>query len=262
MARRSLLLIPALLFTAHAALADSSSITLGAKAPPAGAKYTEEKATDIDMTVVVAKKTIKMSSTEKQKKKVEVLASKDDVITKAKVTYEVDQRSKKQDGKSDGGASPIEGKTYTLTAGATIDVAGASGKAPDAEASVVREREKRFGKTDKMTKLLAGKKFDLGKPVDLTGPDVADAFADDPNLELKKLTLTYRGMDGKNAKFDMQLQIAARKPDSDMKFELSGKALIEPTSGEPIDMKLDGTVKQTTKAQIDGKVTMAAHRTM
>jgi len=260
-ARAALLLAPALLLTSPAG-ADPGSVTLGAKAPPVGTKYAEEKSSSFEMTVEADGKSIPVQMSEKQKKKVEVLATKGDAITKAKITYEIDQKSQKQGTVQGGGASKIEGKTYTLTAGATVEVAGASGPAPAAEAEVVRDREDHFGKPQKIARALAGRTFQLGKQVTLPGAEIGDAFGEDPKMALQALTLTYRGMEGKHAKFDLRMSMAGKQPGNDLKLEVAGKIVIEPTSGEPMDLAVEGTIKQGGKTKIDGKVKMSAHRTM
>jgi hypothetical protein len=262
MAPRALLLVPALLLSTATAHADAAKVTLGAKAPPVGAKYTEEKSAVFELTVRVGAKTLPIKVVERQEKTVEVLAIKGEAITKAKIAYVHDLKSKQEGANQEGGVSPIEGKTYTLTAGAPVQVDGAAGAAPDAEAAVVRDREKHFGELGKMTKVLAGLTFPLGKPVEIASAEMGDAFGDDPNLELKKLVFTYRAMNGKNAKFDVELVLGSRKPDVDLKFSMRGTALIDPSSGAPIELALDGTVKQTGKTQIDGTAKLTAHRTL
>jgi hypothetical protein len=261
MLRRSLLVLPIVLFTSSLAAADANSVTLGAKGLATGTKYAADESFVTDMTVDAAGKQIPITLNQARKKRVEVLAVKDGIVTKAKITYDQDSETKVQAGKSMANPSSIVGKTFTLTAGPTLEVQSATGKATDDEIAGIKKRERRFGQPDRMAKALAGKKFDKGKPVELATADVADLFGDNSDLEVKKLALTYTGMDGTNAKFDVKMVMAGTKPESDLAFELAGTMVVDPVSGEPTAMNMNGTVKQTKKTKIDGKVTMSAKRT-
>ncbi len=165
----------------------------------------------------------------KRKKRVLVLATRDGVVTKAKVTYDEDIDSAKQGDKTTTTPSSIVGKSYTLTAGATLAVQAASGTPTDAEIAEVRNREQRL-----MAKVLAGTTFEKGKTVDMPAEAGLLYVNEDPDIEIIKVSLTYTGMDGANAKFDMKLVMGSKDPSDDFTIQSSGRAVIDPATSAPI----------------------------
>jgi hypothetical protein len=232
------------------------SITLGSKVSPVGTKLVQEKMMTLDMTVTLPDgKKVPVSLKETQKKKTEVLEVKDDTIVKAKITYEDDSKVEKNANKEKGGPTVVKGKTYTLTAGSPTKVEIDSKEAPAAEATLVRDHEKRFGQPDRMRKVLGGKKFVKGTAVDLMKEGVGEVFgADGKDTELTAMTLTYTGMAGKLAKFDMTVGLSAKA--ANMQIDLKGKVTVDPKTGELLDLDMSGPVKGTAKVAFDGTMKM------
>ena len=170
-------------------------------------------------------------------------------------------RDRKLGGKPKGGVSPIEGKSYTLTAGTPVTVEVGGKPAPAPEADAVRAAEKRFGKPDRMAKVLEGKTFTKGKPLDLPPAEIVDAMGDDPDLKLLKMTLTYRGMTGKRAMFDMAVKIEGDKNGGHMVMDLAGKVTVDPKTSEPVALDLQGTMKITGAASGEGTMKMSVRHT-
>jgi hypothetical protein len=252
MLRGSLLVVPVVLLTSTLAASDPTSVTLGDKGLATGAKFSEEEGFAMTMNVEAGGKRATFSISEKRKKRVEVLATKDGVVTKAKVTYDEDTEISKQDGKTEVTPSAIVGKTYTITAGAPLDIQAASGKATATEIAVVRSREQRL-----MARVL-GQTFDKGKSFDVPAADAAMMFGTDPDIEVKKVSLTYVGMDGANARFVMKLLMGSKDPSLVLTIDASGPAVIDP-AGNPVSTALEGTVKVDGK--LAGKVSISSKRT-
>jgi hypothetical protein len=190
-----------------------------------------------------------------EKKKFEVLAVKDDVVTKAKITYDKRSKVEKSGKKEKAKASAVEGKTYTLTAGDPVTVE------PAGEADDVRKEEKRFGKADKLRLAIAGKEYTKGKSVELKPDDVRDMFGDSGDVEITKFVIEYVGMVGKNAKFTMVAAMKSKKPDQKMAMDLKGTVVVDVASAEPLEMDVTGTMKSDDgQMKIDGSMTMSGRR--
>ncbi|MBX3159472.1 MAG: hypothetical protein KF773_26105 [Deltaproteobacteria bacterium] len=252
---RSLILLSLVLLVPAIAAADS--VKLGTKAPTAGETWNEEKSSNLAMNITVkGQPPVPMVISETERKKVVVLAVKDAVVTKAKITYEKKTKVQKSGANEKGGASPLEGKTYTISAGTPIGVE------PAADAEAVRKEEKRFGKPDKLRNAVAGKEYTKGKVVELKPEDGHDVFGgDNPDFEVGKLTLEYLGMDGTNAKFAIAVQMRSKKPDQKMSMDFKGTAIVEVPTSELLQMDLTGTVKQDdASAKVDGTLEMKGRR--
>jgi hypothetical protein len=236
------------------------AITLRVAAPRVGQKWTDEKSQSFHVVITGNGKQTPMTGERVGTRKVEVLEVTAGAITKANYTYVKYSDVQKLGGKAKGGGSPIDGKSYTLTAGTPIDVSVGGKPAAEAEAAAVRELEKRFGKPDRLGKVLDGKTFTRGKVTDLPAADIADAMGDDPDLKLTKLALTYRGKVGKQAMFDIALVIEGDKKAGHTKMDLAGKAAVDPKTGELVDLDLVGTMKIIGTVAADGTMKMKARR--
>jgi hypothetical protein len=213
-------------------LAAADTITLGAKPTHAvGQKQTITKSVTSDMVVTAKGKQVKISMKQLQRKRVEVLAVGAGLVTKAKVTYDEDSKVDVADGKQKGGPSSLVGKTFTITAGSPLEISGGD----IADADIVRKREKRFGQSDQIRKAIAGKTFIKDKSVDLDITSLDDL----PDSKVEKVTLTYRGMSGKLAKFGMRMVAS----DSKVAVDLTGTVLVDPASSDAVEGLLAGTVK-------------------
>jgi len=245
--------LPLLLLLVLTSSASAESIKLGTKPPATGAKWTEEKSMTASITIETHGKTIPMTMNRVERKRIEVLAVKGDVVVKAKITYDKASDSQKLGANEKGGTNPAEGKTYTVTAGEPIAVE------PGAEAEAVRKLEKRFGKPDRMRNVIAGHEYVQGKVIELKPSEVTD-FLDDQG-DVEKFTLEYAGMEGKSANFKMHFE-GTKKDKAPIKIEMSGKVLVDPATAQPLSMDLTGTMKSIGgDPKIDGTITMTGHRT-
>jgi len=242
------------------AQAKADSVTLTERAAKVGDKWTEEKSETGDMIVTVNGQKIAMKTERTEKRSIEVLAVDKAGPTKAKYTFMTDTETKQGPKKRDGGPTVIQGKSYTLTAGEPTAVAGEMGPAPEAEAALVRKRVKRFGKADQLGKVLAGKTFTKGKPFEVPAAQLADV-SPDPELQVKSLVLTYNGMKGDLALFDLAMKAEGERNGSKMKLELKGKAEIDPKTNTPVDTASDMTVSSTGASVVDGTMKITSHRT-
>ncbi len=189
-------------------------------------------------------------------KAVEVTKVADGVPTEAKVTYK--SFAEKSAAKTTSVA--LAGKTYTLTAGTPIGVAAATGTAADDEIQLIRKLEPRFGQADKLGKALDGKVFARGKAVTLPSAEVAGAMGGNMGeVKSAEMTMTYRGMEGANAAFDVTLKLEGDKDALHISADLAGKALIDAKTFEVASMEVSGKMAGTGKTSFAGTLTVAGH---
>lgn len=238
----------------------ADSVTLTDRPAKVGDKWTEEKTETGDLVATANGQKVAVKTERIEKRSVEVLAVGKTGMTKAKYTFITDSETKQSAKKSGGGPTAINGKSYTLTAGEPTGVAGDRGPAPDAEAELVRKRVKRFGKPDSLGKVIAGKTFLKGKPFALPAAQLADV-APEPDLQVVSVVLTYTGMKGDLALFDLAMKAEGDRNGMKMKLDFKGKVEVDPKTNTAMDSKLEGTVTSTGTAIVEGTMKMTSHRT-
>jgi hypothetical protein len=238
----------------------ADSVTLAERPAKVGDKWTEDQTEISDLVVTMNGQKIPVKSERIEKRSIEVLAVGKAGPTKAKYTFTTDRETTQLPKKSTGGPTAIHGKSYTLTAGEPTGVAGDQGPAPDAEAVLVRKRVKRFGKTDQLGKVLAGKTFLKGKPFELPAAELADV-APDPDIRVVSMVLTYTGMKGGLALFDLAMKAEGERDGSKMKLDFKGKVEVDPKTNTPMDTRMGATVKSTGAQIVEGTMKMTSHRT-
>jgi hypothetical protein len=243
-----------------AAPTDGDSITLTSVPPAVGDKWTEEKTQTMQLDISAQGQKVPMVGGEHEVKAIEVLAVTGDIVTKEKVTYTTLEHSQKLAGQEKLQPPVIAGKTYTIEAGDTLAVTTDAGPAAEAEAKEVQDAEKNFGKPEKFGKLLEGKTFKKDETVDFPADQIADAMGDADNMKVTKLSMTYRGMEGEVAMFDMAMTIVQETPGGTLTMDMAGKAKVDPKTNEPVDMALDGKLAMTGKAEATGTMTMHESR--
>ena len=240
----------------------SDSVKLANTVPGVGAKWSEEQAQTMDLTVTAQGKTVALKRESVEKKQVEVLAVSAEAVTKAKITYEV---TDKQIVGGKEKAMPVahSGKTYILDAtGGKLAITADGGAAPTKEElEVITKAEKRFGKADRMSVLLKDREFKKGETVDFPADQIADLMGDD-EMVVEVLKLTYSANAGDNPVFDMVMKAKVTQPDSVIEMDLTGKATVDLKSGEALDMTLEGPIKMTGKASATGTMKMVGKRTL
>lgn len=230
-------------------------IVLGAAPPVVGSSWQEEELTELDLMVDMGGSKVRLQQDKLEKKKLEILAVDGDRVTRARYTYLTVSKKQSFGTEAKDEPSPIEGKTYLLEAGTPIVVTTEGGPAPDDEVAAVRAAEKRFGKADQIQSLIAGKTFEPGRTVELPAAAVLEAMRDDPDDKINAATmsLTYRRMDGANARFDVTMTMAGeddRGNQVDLRF--SGTGLIEPATGEALLLDLQGPFKMSGRMNAEG----------
>ena len=216
------------------------SITLHYSPPRAKTKWTENKHRTVAFTTSVngTKRSITTDATET--KTIEVLAVVGDSITKANYGFKI-ANTQTVNGTARVAASSIDGKTYTLTAGTPIGVAGKAGPVPAIEADEVREHEKRFGRPDRFGKMLDGKRFAKGAAVAMSATELAEAMRDE-DVKITKLTLTYRAMTAGNAVFDAAMTLEQSQGGT-LKAEVVGELVVDPKTAVGIKFSGQGALK-------------------
>ena len=239
-----------LLVSVTASFAHADSVKIDNKAPKKGAKWTQEKSSVAKFTVETKGKSMPMVITEIERKTIEVLDTKADLVTKAKITYVKKSKSRGDKPTTD----PLEGKTFTLTAGEPVVVE------PETDADAVRRAESRFGKPDRIRAAVGGREYTKGMVIDISNSAANDMFGED--TEVTKFTLEYSGMDGKNPKFKVQLEASTKVP-IPMKVVLGGTVVLDPATADSLSIDLTGTMKSTGgDTKLDGTMTMSGHRVM
>jgi hypothetical protein len=241
--------------------ARQGEITLSTTPPAVGDKWTEDKTQSMQLTISAAGQKIPMVGGEHEVKTIEVLEVTDGVVTKARITYATLDRSQKVGDKEQLPPSVLAGKTYVVEAGEPLSVSTEAGPAPDAEAAEVRDAEKNFGKPEKMGKMLDGKTFVKDEPVEFPASEIAQAMGDDPTMVVTRMGMTYRGMDGALALFDMNMVMEQTTPGGKLVMDLTGKAIVEPKRNDLVEMTMDGNLQMTGSASAEGTMRLVQTQT-
>ena len=247
-------LAPALLvLLVGSAAADDKSLTVHLVAEKAGAKWTEDKLEVSKVNVDRNGSKLPVTSAHHEKKSVEIVKMHGADVAEARYTYvEFGDTQKIASGAENKRAGAIAGKSYTLTAGSPIGVAASTGKATDEELALVRKAEKRFGQPDRMAKFIDGKTFPRDKLVVVPAAELEAMNSDD--LKVTALALTYRGMDGADASFDVALKMEGDRKGSHTKLDLTGKLAMEVRTGKIVGMVAKGSLTATGAQSVDGTV--------
>jgi hypothetical protein len=222
---------------------DSITLTQGPR--KVGETWTEDKSQAMDISIDVQGQKVPMVGGEHEVKKIEVLAVDGKAITKARMTYVTWDRSQRMNGQEQAKPSPLVGKSYILEAGTPITVTSDAGTPTQEEIDAVRDAEKRFGKTDGMDKVLDGRTFTKDEPLVFDPAEVAAAMGDDDGTVIKAMTMTYRGLEGSLALFDMAMTVEQPAGGATMTIDMTGNAKVEPTSNDLVEMALQGTLTAT-----------------
>lgn len=228
--RLALLVVASLGSTAAA-----DSFTVHVVPEKAGAKWTEEKLESSQLKIDHNGTMIPVLREHREKKTFQVVKVAGGVVTEAKLAY-LDYSDVQQVGaKPKQGA--LAGKTYTLVAGTPLAVTGA---ATDDELALVRKGNKRFGQADEMDKVLDGRTFPLDKPIAIP-PKAVAASLGDPDITDAAMSLTYRGLDGLNARFDITLMLQSAKS----KVDVRGVLAMEAQTGRIVALAVKGSIAIT-----------------
>jgi len=210
-------LLPLLLLSTAAY---AEPVKLGHQVEPVGTTCMEDK-------IFAATATANGRSAEQKKhvtKTIEVLATANGAVSKAKVTYT---------GYTGGDA--VIAKTYVLAFdGGTLTIARADNKPVEAtERALVEKDNQRFGKPDVFAEALVGIPFERGKRTTVPSDKLAQ-WEDFP--QPVKAALTLSDMRGADSVFKLELE--AGTDASGQKLAITGTAVVERTSG--LVRSLDG----------------------
>jgi hypothetical protein len=226
-------------------------ITLGHSDPAVGDTWTEEKTDSMSMSLTAQGQSFQMVAGSHEVKTIEVLEVTHGTVTKARITFQTVDHSQKLSGQEQAGPSLIAGKSYILTAGDPITVSTDAGPAPADETAQVLEIEDRFGKGERLDRVLDGKTFRRDEEVTLSPEEIARSM-DDGGLKVDSLALTYRGMEDDLALFDMKTTMEQPTPSGPISMDLTGKVKVDPKKNEPVSMTLDGNLHMAGQVTGDG----------
>lgn len=248
--------------TPPADTASADSITIKAAAPAVGAKWSEEKVQVMTLKINEKGGVTELVREGTEKKQVEVLALTGNVVTKAKVAYDIVEKQT-VGGKIQEMPSPVTGKTYVLDASnGKLAITTDAGAKPSADEIVAIEKdEDNFGKPDRMQALLDGKTFKKGETVDFPADQIKGVMGDAGGRTVTKMSLTYTGNEGTDPAFDWV--VAFVQEDRGMKIvsEATGKVVVDVASGELLSMTVEGPIEMTGKATATGTMKITGTRT-
>jgi hypothetical protein len=238
------------------------AVTLTSVPPRVGDRWIEENIQSMHLDITARGQQVPMIGYEHEVKAIEVLAVGGALVTKEKVTYTTVEHSQTVGGRESLEPPVIAGKTYTIEAGDPLVVTTDAGPAADAEAQAVQDAEKDFGKPDRFGKLLEGKTFQKDEAVDLSADEIAAANDDGDDAKFTSVTMTYRGMAGELALFDMAVTVEQDTPgEGRLDMFLTGTARVDPTTNEPAEATLEGTMTMTGPTTAHGTMTISEKHT-
>lgn len=274
-----LLLVPlALAFTPRDRVADApveaddkKTITFVSKPATVGTRYTSTEETTSSFTVTTKGQTMNVDAVEKEERRTEVLAVKDQVPWKVRARYVSHEKVQKIGGNEKREASPVSGKTYLVERkGDTVVVTSESGKPVSAEEEAkVAKDYKRVGKPDEITRTLTSKPRKIGESLDDVAKALADQFKErgaEPGQDIKveetKLVLSgTKRIDGfEHAVLDLTVKMRGTAKNANVEMTMAGQVFVRideasfgeiavsgPVSMSGADASIKGTLNVKTK---------------
>lgn len=198
------------------------------------------------------------SFTQTTNRTVEVLEVSDGIEARSRHTYLVDHERKaiRHDGPRDEEAAPtaLQGNTYVLSA--TQVTMGDGGAVPEDQVALVRERDPRFGKPDRMQAWLH-KRLVKDRPMRATATELASYS--EPGKQLTKFEVTFRGQDGKRILLDVT---TAFHGDA-MEAELTGRYVVDAETGMDLSFDLAGPMTyRGDGVELRGRMHLTQQRTL
>ncbi len=176
-----------------------------------------------------------------------VAVTPDGAIATVKVRYEADDERQTFNGQTQDKPSPIEGKTYVVSAEAGAIKASRDDGSPVSpeEQAAVAEEEEELGKIPGMARLLISRSWTTGKQVDLTPEEITEALGGDDDMTPLSGSLTLDRVDGGVATFEMGLTAFREDADGRMNATMSITIELEVEHVRPIAMRMTGTLEGT-----------------
>ena len=237
------------------------------KAAPLAAGTVVDVTSDmkLDMTIKTSQGDFPMSMTKQAPYSLEIVATDDLGVTKARVTYGKVSETQPM-GKATAG--PTSEKTYVLDYGASgLKVTredGAEVSADELEAVQKEHAELRSGA--KLRKLMIGRTFKQGKTVKLKAADFEAAFGDVDDMDVTAFLLRLDGVDGDVATFHYEVTMGKTEDKNTMTIAAAGDLTLDTARIIPLTMTFDGPVtgKMEQGGQsmtVDGQMHMTGTRT-
>ncbi|MEL6179083.1 MAG: hypothetical protein AAFS10_09020 [Myxococcota bacterium] len=250
---------------------DDGTVTFTKKSLTPGGVY--HKVSDMKMnlalTAKMGEKVLKdgkLASVEHKKEKMEVVEVKEDLVTKAKVTYieKTETKSEKEmNGEGDPPKvteSPLVGKTYTVIfeSDTLIVQDEQGGEVTAEEAKEVKDGLKTFGKPDPFTEAIPSEPMTIGQTLELSDDSLAKLMAggmDDAKItdatmtlkEVKEINKVKAGI------FDVVFVMAFQQQAMKMDIQFKGKLAIALDTSRPIQVDLGGPIIISTAQRDDSK---------
>jgi hypothetical protein len=196
-------------------------------------------------------------STEKTRSET-VAITPDGAVAKVRVQYEAHNDRQTMNGKTEVKASPIEGKTYAVSAeGGVIKATHEDGSPISAEEqAAIEEESDDLGKIPGMAELLLSRPWKQGEAVALTAEDLIRALGPEEQMKPQSGTLTLVAVDGGVASY--QLAVEATMADGQDKLDATLEMTFELDIARvrPIAMRMGGTFRGTVQGmESTGSVT-------
>jgi hypothetical protein len=237
-----------------------STFTFHAHKHAVGEKWIAHETENVDLAGTINGYPSQMGSERTQTSTVEVLETNGSIVTQARYTYDAFKNTFWAGGDGRSPAMPFTGKTYVLTAGDPIGVTASTGTASDDEVELIRKQEIRFGKPD-ADAMLDGRTFTRGAEVTVPASQLAGVVAE-PNMKVAKLSVTYTGIAGDTATFDVRMRLAGGKDGYRVTAELTGAVLVDARDGSFVSANMKGPLTMAAdKWTLTGTVAMTEHDT-
>jgi hypothetical protein len=243
----------------------ADSITLEMPKIHVGQRWSEIASYVFDFEAIGGGERWPGSFTRTSNRTVEILEIENGTESRSRHTYLVDHERKtlRHDGPRDEEAATtaLHGKTYVLATGTPTRVTADDGTAvPEEEATLVREREPRFGRLDPLQKAWLGRVLIKDKPYAATAAELASYREPGDDTKLTKYVVTYRGRRGKRVELDVT--VAFTEGDA-MKAELGGKYIVDGDTGIDLEFDISGPVTyRRDGGMLRGRMRITQHRTL
>jgi hypothetical protein len=212
--------------------------------PPAGSRWQVVRTNTFAMTTSAGA----VHSVQKIDKTLRIVKVEDDLTSEEHVAYLLDRTETSVHGQTQTKPTPTEGKRYILTqtpTGPKVTHDDGSDASPEEAAAAVHDE--RFGKhDDALEKFLDGRTFTEDTPVDVPSDALADVSGP---FAAGAMQLTFRGMKGARASFDVTLTMSGDSNGSHLSVSLVGHALFDPATAVTDELMMSGTFQVAGQKQ-------------
>jgi hypothetical protein len=185
-----------------------------------------------------------------------LVAVKGDVVTQLAVSFGDARARSARLAKSKDEALPVANKTYvfTLDKGVVTAVTADGGGVPDPELAELTAFRDDLGKPDKLTALIAGKRWQKGQPVTLSADEIGAVAPPDRGMTTSAVTMTLVEVTPKTATFALDATYTGLLGTLTTTVKTRGSVVIDRARGRAISLQVTGDMHGTGKAEFTGQL--------